>query len=95
MKIGMNLKFLNGFGSLMGGMGLRLIKFFPVYIIIFIAYGDKFLPRPLNQWSYNTRTSINSVLVGSFNKDILKNNKYNNKKADELIKEIENKGKSE
>jgi len=91
MKIGLNLKFFNGFGSLLGGMAIRLVKFFPVYVIIFIAYGDKFLPSPLNQWSYNTRTTINSVLVGSFNENILQNNKYNNKKSDEIIKQIENK----
>lgn len=89
MKIDMNVKFLNGFGSLMGGMALRLLKFFPIYIIIFIAYGDKFLPRPLSQWSYNTRSTINSVLVGSFNEDILQNNKYNNRKSDEVLRQLE------
>lgn len=91
--MGMNLKFLNGFGSFMGGMGLRLLQFFPIYMIIFIAYGDKFLPSPLNQWSYNTRTTINSVLVGSFNQDMLKNNKYNNKKSDEVLKQFEDQEK--
>ncbi len=89
MKTGLNFKFLNDFGNLMGGMALRLLKFFPVYIIIFVAYGDRFLPRPLNQWSYNTRTSINSILVGSFNQNILQNDKYNNKKSDEVLNQLE------
>lgn len=89
MKTGLNLKFLNGFGSLMGGMALRLLKLSPVYVIVFVAYGDKFLPSPLSQWSYNTRTTINSVLVGSFNEDILQNDKYNNKKSDEVLKQLE------
>lgn len=91
--MGLNLKFLNGFGSLMGGIGLGLVKLSPIYILIFVAYGDRFLPSPLKQWSYNTRETINGVLVGSFNQDMLKNSKYNNKKTDEIIKEIEEKQK--
>lgn len=91
--MGLNLKFFNGFGSLMGGIGLGLVKLSPIYLVIFVAYGDRFLPNPLKQWSYNTRETINGVLVGSFNQDMLKNSKYNNKKTDEIIKEIEEKQK--
>lgn len=87
MKI--NIKILNGFWSLLGSIVIKLLQLFPLYIIIFIAYGDKFLPSPLSDFSTNTRNTINKVLVGSFNEDALKNNKYNNKKIDKLIEDVE------
>ncbi|HIK36402.1 MAG: hypothetical protein NZ901_07395 [Geminocystis sp.] len=91
MRQGLNLSFLNGFGSLMRALGVALMKFGPVYFLIFIAYGDKFLPSPLKQWSYNTRTTINSVLIGSVNLEGLRNTKYNNKRSDQIVDEYMNK----
>lgn len=84
-----NLKFLNGFGGLLKKIGIKLIQFFPLYMLIFIAYGDKFLPSPLNDFSANTRNTINGILVGAFNGDMLENSKYNNKKSDKAIEELE------
>lgn len=84
-----NIKFFNGFGGLLKNIGIKLVQLFPVYMIVFIAYGDKFLPSPLSNFSANTRNTINSVLVGAFRDDILENNKYNNKKSDEVLKEVE------
>ncbi|BAQ65728.1 hypothetical protein GM3709_2493 [Geminocystis sp. NIES-3709] len=64
-------------------------------MILLIAYGDRFLPSPLSDFSANTRNTINKVLVGSFNEDVLENNKYNNKKTDKVIKEVEGKNKKD
>ncbi|MBL1208461.1 hypothetical protein [Geminocystis sp. GBBB08] len=89
----LNIKVFNGFTGLMGKIGSMLIKLSPIYIIIFIACGDRFLPSPLSDLSANTRNTINGILVGSFNKDIIKNDKYNNKKTDKIIKEVENSNK--
>lgn len=84
-----NLKFLDGFGGLLKYIGIKLIQFFPIYALIFIAYGDKFLPPPLSDFSVNTRNTVNGILVGSFDKDMLQNNQYNNKKSDKVLKELE------
>ncbi|BAQ60680.1 hypothetical protein GM3708_1086 [Geminocystis sp. NIES-3708] len=84
-----NIRFLNGFWGLLGRFSSIFGKFIPVYIIVFIAYGDRFLPSPLSDFSFQIRTSINQTLVGSLNKDTFKNDKYNNKKSDEVIKQIE------
>ena len=81
----------NSAGSFVRSITVRLIQFFPVYGIIFIAYGDRFLPPPMSQWSYTSRTTINQILLGSFPEDALQNYKYNNKKGDKLIEEIEKK----
>ncbi len=35
--------------------------------LIFIGMGDMFLPEPLSQWSKQTRSQINAVLLGAFN----------------------------
>jgi hypothetical protein len=83
-----NIKLFNGFWGLLGNIALKLSKLFPVYIILFIAYGDLFLPSPLSDFSLNTRNTINRVLVNSFNENLPKNNKYNNKKSDTIIKEL-------
>jgi hypothetical protein len=87
MKV--NLKFLNGFGGLLSNIGIKLVQFFPLYMLIFIAYGDKFLPSPLSDFSANTRNTVNGILMGTLNEDMLENNKYNNKKTDKIIEEME------
>lgn len=83
-----NIKFLNGFWSLLGKTTLILGKFLPIYIVIFIACGDRFLPSPLSDFSFNIRNTINGALVGSFDENKLKNSKYNNKKSDKIIEEV-------
>lgn len=84
-----NIKFLNGFWSLLVKTTLILSKFLPIYIVLFIAYGDRFLPSPLSDFSFNTRNTINRALVGSFDENKLKNSKYNNKKSDKIIEEVD------
>jgi len=37
-----------------------------VLTLIFIAVGDRFLPKPLSTASFQTRTSVNNFLVGLF-----------------------------
>jgi hypothetical protein len=88
-----NIKFLNGFGGLLGKIALMLTKFLPIYIVVFIAYGDRFLPSPLSDFSTNTRNAINGALLGSSGDSNLKNDKYNNKKSDKIIEEVEKKNK--
>ncbi len=34
--------------------------------LIFIGFGDSFLPQPLSSASLNTRTAINNFVVGMF-----------------------------
>ncbi len=80
---------LNGLGGLLGKIGIKLAQLTPIYIFILIAWGDKFLPYPLSKASYYTRNSINNVLTGFIKEDTLKNNKYNNQKTDEIIKQTE------
>ncbi|WP_017292380.1 hypothetical protein [Geminocystis herdmanii] len=84
-----NIKFLNGFGGLLKNISIKLVQFFPVYMIVFVAYGDKFLPSPLSDFSANTRNTINGTLMGAFNEDMLQNDKYNNKKSDKVLEELE------
>lgn len=88
----LNLKFLHGFWGLLGNISQKLVKFIPLYILVFIAYGDSFLPEPLADASYQTRTRINNVLKGAFIEkvmDNLENENYNNKRLDKIIDEVE------
>ena len=80
---------LNQIGGVVRNVSIKFVQLTPIYIIVFIMWGDSFLPQPLDRYSYNTRTSLNNFLVASFNPEKLENNKYNNKKSDQLIKEIE------
>ena len=34
--------------------------------LIFIGFGDKFLPQPLSGTSLKTRTALNQMMLGSF-----------------------------
>jgi hypothetical protein len=34
--------------------------------LIFIGFGDKFLPQPLSGMSYYTRTTLNQMMMSSF-----------------------------
>lgn len=89
MKQNSKLGFLNGFGGLASKFGMGLLKFLPIYIIGFVAWGDRILPSPLSDWSLNTRSSINQILVGKFPSGIMENEKYNNKKTDKIIEKME------
>ncbi|MDJ0796991.1 MAG: hypothetical protein QNJ51_09170 [Calothrix sp. MO_167.B12] len=39
---------------------------FIVLLLIFIGFGDSFLPKPLSTASFQTRTTINNFVVGIF-----------------------------
>lgn len=91
--MGLNLKFLNGFGGLTRKILIKLTQLTPLYVLIFIAYGDSFLPPPLSNASYVTRTKIYSILTNVAPEDTLKNDKYNNKQIEKVIKETENQSK--
>jgi hypothetical protein len=41
----------------------RLTFLFLVFLI-FIGFGDSFLPQPLSGYSFHTRTSINNFVIG-------------------------------
>jgi hypothetical protein len=34
--------------------------------LLFIGFGDSFLPKPLSTASYQTRTTINNIVIGMF-----------------------------
>ena len=61
-------------------------KILPLVILIFIGFGDRFLPQPLNGYSYKTRATINQFIVGLFpGKDL--RNPYQN--SDDAVKQAE------
>ncbi|OKH52988.1 hypothetical protein NIES2101_12955 [Calothrix sp. HK-06] len=35
-------------------------------MLIFVGFGDSFLPKPLSTASYQTRTTINNFVIGMF-----------------------------
>ena len=37
-----------------------------IFLLIFIGFGDSFLPKPLNNASFQTRTTINNFILGMF-----------------------------
>ena len=83
------MKFFNGFWGLLKKIGLRLVQFSPVFVLVFIGYGDSFLPEPLSGASLTTRTKINEFLRGSFTKHFLENDKYDNNRNNEVIEQVE------
>ena len=93
MKSQQKLDFMNGISSFVRTTTIKLLQFSPLILIVFVAWGDRFLPSPLNSWSYSTRTQINGILKNSFADDAIKNDSYNNKKSDRLVEEIENKSR--
>lgn len=92
MKLNFNFTFFHGFWSFLANISLKIISFIPLYILIFIAYGDGFLPEPLANASYQTRTKINNILLGTFMEkviDNLENDNYNNKTIDKITEKGE------
>lgn len=65
-----------------------LLKTSPFLVVIFIGFGDQFLPAPLNKTSYNLRTSITKALSIEEDSEVLENNKYNNKRTDKILEEL-------
>jgi hypothetical protein len=37
-----------------------------ILFLIFVGFGDSFLPKPLSTASFNTRTTINNFTIGLF-----------------------------
>ena len=93
MKPYHKLNIINGFGNFIRSFTMKLLLFFPIFGIVFIGWGDRFLPTPLNSWSVNARARLNNILIGSFMDDFIKNSDYNNKKSDKLIEEVEKKSR--
>ena len=44
----------------------RLVLPIVFIVMVFVGFGDKFLPEPLKSKSTQTRTSINSFVIGLF-----------------------------
>ena len=42
------------------------IPLFLMLALVFIGFGDQFLPQPLRSASYNTRIALNGWMTGSF-----------------------------
>jgi K+-transporting ATPase A subunit len=80
-KIGLTFK------DILVSFFVLLLKLSPLIAVIFISTGDKFLPSPLSDYSVQARTNINNFLLDLFPKDV--DNRYNNKRSDEIIKQIE------
>ncbi|MGA7938248.1 MAG: hypothetical protein WCA35_32155 [Kovacikia sp.] len=48
---------------------IRLKSAIPILLVlalIFIGFGDQFLPQPLKSASYKTRTALNQMMASSF-----------------------------
>ncbi|MBE9118372.1 hypothetical protein IQ249_20990 [Lusitaniella coriacea LEGE 07157] len=59
-----------------------------VLFVIFVAFGDQFLPKPLSTASVQTRTSINKFLLGLFpTRRPRDRNEERQKKIDQLEQE--------
>jgi hypothetical protein len=67
----------------------RLTFLFLVFLI-FLGFGDSFLPQPLSGYSFQTRTSINNFVIGMVPGWKPKTQPY--KRTEEAIEETE-KGK--
>ncbi len=50
----------------MPGKVHNYLLFLGVLTVVFITVGDLFLPKPLNNYSQNTRTTITKYLVSLF-----------------------------
>ncbi|WP_233787169.1 hypothetical protein [Dulcicalothrix desertica] len=55
-------------------------------MLIFVGFGDSFLPKPLSTASYQTRTTINNIVIGMFPSWRPKTDP--NKRTQEAIKEM-------
>jgi hypothetical protein len=55
-------------------------------ILVFVGFGDSFLPKPLSTASYQTRTTINNFVIGMFPAWRPKTDP--NKRTQEAIKEM-------
>ncbi|MBW4522069.1 MAG: hypothetical protein KME16_20500 [Scytolyngbya sp. HA4215-MV1] len=42
------------------------LTLFFLLILVFIGFGDRFLPKPLSTYSIQTRNSLNQTIVGLF-----------------------------
>lgn len=88
----MKIRIFNGAGSLIRNTAIRFIQLTPVYLIVFVAYGDRFLPSPVDFWSYQIRTTINNILVGKVENELddnFKNSKFNENRIERISKETE------
>ncbi|MBF2057440.1 MAG: hypothetical protein IGQ45_09500 [Cyanobacterium sp. T60_A2020_053] len=81
-------KFVGNVTSLTGYGLFYLLKISPLLLIVFIGFGDKFLPTPFKETSFNTRSAITNVLSAEKKPDHLKNTKYNNKRTDQIVDEL-------
>lgn len=61
-------------------------KILPLVLLIFIGFGDRFLPKPLSDYSAKTRHGINNFVIGMFPDKNLKN-PY--QKSDDAVKQAE------
>ena len=67
-----------------------LLTFVIVGGVIFVGIGDKFLPKPLNTYSANTRNTINQKLLGLMpDPKIKKPSEGHDKQVESFIKEGE------
>lgn len=77
-------------------MRVRLLSsktFWPLLFIstlLFIGWGDNFLPKPLSNYSRNTRHKIEQFLIGSFPETEDAKNLSGQTQNQERIQEIEN-----
>lgn len=81
-------KFTNDMSTLLLHTMIFLLKSSPFLLVIFIGFGDQFLPQPLSKTSRDIRNSITNILSIDENSKVLENNKYNNNRTDQIIKDL-------
>ncbi len=64
----------------------NLIGIFIFLFLVFVFVGDRFLPKPLSTYSYQTRTQLNQLMMGLLPSKGPRNmNEEREKKLDEQV----------
>lgn len=82
-------KFFQDFITLITQRAIRWSPVFLTLLVIFVACGDLFLPEPYSNQSYTYRKKVNEFMANLFSGNALVNDKYNNKRIDNKIKQVE------
>jgi hypothetical protein len=66
----------------------RNTSLFFILLLIFVGFGDSFLPKPLSTASLRTRTAVNNFMIGLFPKWRPKTKPY--ERTEKALESVEN-----
>jgi len=81
-------KFISNSRFLVSATVIFLIKYSPIIFLVFMAYGDQFLPEPLNKFSRDTRTTVNDILTIGSDEDSSQPHRNRPRKTDEILENM-------